>query len=418
MKHILKTVTKIVASTITSIFILLALAIVGFFVFRSKPPLAPETVTNIDDIEAYIEELCESGSPPGLTLLIVKDGAIRYSRGFGLADGPNNLNTTPQTVFKWWSLTKIFTATAILQLQEQHKLNIDDPVIEYLPFFKVQYPSDNSTTVTIRHLLNHSSGLPDNIPEVLGWMHLENEPKLDQTALAKEVFPNYAKLKFEPGERSEYTNVGYMMLGAVIEAVSKQTYEDYVVAHLLKPLEINHTNFFYSSEMLPYAAVGSHPLVSLESAVLPFFYYDDLREYVREIVSGRMWFNPSLADSNPPTGLIGPATDLARYMMAYLNQGELEGTRILSAESINYMTNQGHIRSTKTIQAAAPVRGLGWAVYKDGEQPFYLEHSGNGPGFGSSMRLYPDLSLGLIVLANDTTYDREAILNLAAGLDW
>lgn len=245
-------------------------------------------------------------------------------------------------------------------------------------------------------------------------MHLENEPALDQSALAKKIFSHYAKLKFEPGEKAVYTNVGYMMLGAIIEAVSKQTYEDYVVTHILKPIGMNLTDFMYHSNMLPDAAVGSHPLISLESLAVPFLY--DTTAFVRDSLKGRVWFNRFLADSNPPTGLIGPSTDLARFMMAFLNRGELDGARILSAESVERMIYEGHVKSGKSFQVAAPFRGLGWAVFKGEDKPFHITHGGGGPGFGSAMRLYPEQSLGILVIANDTTYDREVILDLVASL--
>ena len=412
MKNLLRRTGRLIGGVV----LLLVFVTVGYVVLRPKPPQPPKTVTGIAEAEAYLEALVEFGAPPGLSLVVVKEGAIVYSKGFGLADGPNKIPTTPETVYKWWSTTKIPTAIAILQLHEQNLLNIDDPVVNYLPFFDVQYPSGASEIITIRHLLNHSSGLPDNFPEVIGWMHLEAEPRLDQTALLEQVFPDYAKLIFEPGDHAEYSNVGYMALGAIIETVSGQRYEDYVVEQIVQPLGMINTNFVYTAEMLANAAVGSHPVVSLESVLLPFL-YDDLGEYIRERADGKIWFNRFYADSNPPTGLIGPATDLARFMVAFQNQGELDGVRILSPETVMMMTYESHLVSVDTGQTDAPFQGLGWHVYQP-EERMYISHGGGGPGFGSDMRLYPEESLGLIVLANDTTYDSDSILDFFASLDW
>jgi CubicO group peptidase (beta-lactamase class C family) len=247
-------------------------------------------------------------------------------------------------------------------------------------------------------------------------MHLEDEPSLDQTGLLEQVFHDYAELKFEPGDHAEYTNVGYMALGAIIEAVSGQTYEDYVVENIYQPLGMSRSNFVYTDEMLPYAAVGSHPQISMESALLPFL-YDNLDEYIRERTGGKIWFNRFYADSNPPTGLIGPITDLARFVVAYLNNGELDGTRIVSPETIEMMTYDSHVVMVDTGQSDRPVSGLGWGIYQEGGR-MYISHGGGGPGFGSEMRIYPEESLGLIVVANDTTYNPGLILDLIAGLDW
>ena len=409
MRKRLITVTKIVGGVVLACL----LAGAGFAAVRPKPPKPPEVVTSLEEVEAYLDALVAFGTPPGLSLVVVKDGEVVYGKGFGLADGPNGVPATEETVYKWWSMTNIPTAMAVLQLYEQGKLDIDDPVVDYLSFFEVECPSESCEVITIRHLLNHSSGLPDNAPEVMGWMHLEDEPRLDQTAFLEQVFPKYAKLKFEPGSRAEYTNVGYMVLGAIIEAVSGQTYEDYVVAHIAQPLGMERTNFVYTSEMLPYAAVGSHPSFSIESALLPFF-YDDLDAYIREKADGRIWFNRFYADSDPPTGLIGPATDVARLMTAYLNGGELEGARLLLPETVEMMMYDGYVESTGRAEM---VQGLGWHVFPAGER-FYLQHDGGGPAFGTAMRLYPEERLGIVVMANDTTYDRDVILDLVAALDW
>jgi D-alanyl-D-alanine carboxypeptidase len=412
MKKILKTLGKLLAGVI----LLIALVIGGYFLLKPKPPQPPETVSNLAEAEAYLEALVAFGAPPGLSLVVVKDGAIVYSKGFGLADGPNTISATPETVYKWWSVTKIFTATAILQLHEQHLLNIDDSVADYVPFFDVVSPSDDSDIITIRHLLIHSSGLPDNMPAVVGWMHTEDEPRLDQTALLENVFPKYRKLIFEPSDHAEYTNVGYMTLEAIIEAVSRQTYEDYVVEHIFQPLGMHHSNFVYTDEIRPYAAFGSHPQISLESLLLPFF-YDDLDAFIREKTDGKMWFNRFCADSNPPTGLIAPTTVLARFLLAYLNNGELDGVHMLSPETIHMMTYNSHIVAKYNGQSRRPFSGLGWGIYPNGGR-LYLNHGGGGPGFGADVRIYPEESLGMAVVANDTTYNPERILDLFASLDW
>src|SRR5262245_43172609 len=225
---------------------------------RPKPPRPPAHITSVADLEAYLSALTAFGTPPGLSLVVVNDGRVVYERGFGLTDGPMHVAATPETVYGWWSMTKIFTAAAIFQLQEQGKLNIDDPATKYLPFFKITYPSAASRPITIRNLLNHSSGIPNNVPALVGWIHHADQPRLDQTAYVAQVLPDYSKLTFEPGDHGEYTNVGYMVLGAVIEAASGQTYEGYVRAHLLQPLGMHHSDFVYTEAMLPHAAVASH----------------------------------------------------------------------------------------------------------------------------------------------------------------
>jgi CubicO group peptidase (beta-lactamase class C family) len=127
--------------------------------------------------------------------------------------------------------------------------------------------------------------------------------------------------------------------------------------------------------------------------------------------------NRFYADSDPPSGLIGPAGDLVRFIIAYLNDGDFDGIRILSPQTVAMMTHEGHIRSVNTGHLNAPIHGLGWKIFQE-EKRWYLTHGGVGPGFGSAMHLYPEELLGLTVIANDTTYDSHALLQLVARLDW
>jgi D-alanyl-D-alanine carboxypeptidase len=417
-KHIMRRKLKTTGRILGGIVALALVAVAGVTLLRPKPPRPPTTVASVADLEAYLHALTAFGAPPGLSLVVVKDGAIVYQRAFGLADGPKHIAATSETVYGWWSMTKLVTAVAVLQFQEQGKLNIDDPVADHLPFFTVAYPAAASQPITIRQLLNHSSGIPNNAPALVGWIHHVDQPRLDQSAYIAQILPEYAKPTFAPGDHGEYTNVGYMVLGALIEAASGQIYEEYVRERVLRPLGMRQTDFVYTKTMLPNAAVASHPWLSMETAALPVL-VKNWSSYVRETTDGRMWLNRFYANSAPPTGLIGPATDAARFMSAMLNAGELEGQRILSPESVRIMIHDSHImgRGGEADIYPGMQYGLGWHIVPEGER-LRIQHRGGGPGFGSEMRLYPNEGLGLVVIANDTTYDRDAILDLAAQLDW
>src|SRR5687767_8221346 len=123
-----------------SLLIVLAFVSVGLYTFAPHAPATPKQDMNTAELEAYLNRLVASGNPPGLSLVVVEDGAVVYENAFGLADGPRNIKATPETVYHWWSMTKIPTAVAILQLQEQRKLNLDDAVTKHLPWFEVQSP--------------------------------------------------------------------------------------------------------------------------------------------------------------------------------------------------------------------------------------------------------------------------------------
>jgi len=406
--------------------LLVVLIGVGYLTLVPKPLKPPQAVRDLAGLEAYLDDLTghNPDSPPGLSLVVVKDGEIIYQKGFGLADGPRNIPAMADTVYNQWSMVKPITAIAVLQLHEQGRLDIDDPVADYLPFFEVQYPSESSETITIRHLLNHSSGLRNNVPEIVDWIHFDGDPEWNQTELIKEKLPDYVELAYEPGTQGVYTNIGYMLLAAIIEAASGQTYQQYMIDHIFKPLGMDQTNWTYTEAMIADEATGAAPSLDLQALLLPLVMEKEKRDaLIREKRDGVLWFNHVYTDQKGPTGPIGPATDTARFIMAYLNWGELDGQRILSAESVAMLTNESHILPGNTPEAAdykdydEMYQGLGWVYVVEGDD-FFIAHSGGGPGFAANMRLYPDQNLGMVVLANGTYLPREEIFDLVASLDW
>jgi D-alanyl-D-alanine carboxypeptidase len=423
MSSKMKKILRVIGIIIVVFVVLLS---VGYLTLVPKPLKPPQAVSSLAELETYLDDLTghNPDSPPGLSLVVVKDGAVVYQKGFGLADGPRNIPTKADTVYNQWSMVKPMTAVAVLQLQEQGLLDIDDPVVDYLPFFEVQYPSESSETITIRHLLNHSSGLSNTGPEIWGWIHFDGDPEWNQTELVKAKLPDYAELAYEPGSQGIYTNVGYMVLAALIETVSGQTYEQYMIDHIFAPLGMDQTNWTYTEAMIANEATGSAPSVDIQALMLPFIMDKDKRDaLIREKRDGKLWFNHVYTDQKGPTGPIGPATDTARFLMAYLNGGDLDGQRILSAESVAMLTNEGHIlpgfdpESFEFKDYDLVYRGLGWAYVEDGDDIF-ISHSGGGPGFATDMRLYPDRDLGMVVLANGSYLDRPQIFDLIASLDW
>ena len=384
--------------------IFLVIVVVGLYAFAPHPPRAPKQVNNVAELESYLERLVSSGNPPGLSLVVVKDGNIVYNNAFGYADGPNGVKTNTDTVYHWWSMTKIPTAVAIMQLREQGKLNLDDPVTKYLPWFEVTYPSDSSPVITVRHLLQHTSGLPDTVPAIIGWVHYDDATR-NQTEIVKKYLPDFKKLKFEPGEKAVYSNLNYMVLGAVIEALSGQSYETYIAQNILEPLGMSQTSFVYTPSMGKHEAFGTLPVVHFYTPLLPSLL--DTKALIRERSGKILWLNRVYIDATPSTGLIGPSTDVARFMLAYLNRGSLDGNLLLGPESIALLTD------TPPIDG----HGLGWVI-GDSEDDQYLEHAGGGPGFATIMRLYPEKGLGLALLANGTDLDRDGLMNLLAKMEW
>ena len=388
--------------------VLFAFGLIGagiLYALAAHTPAPPLAAATVDELGTYLTKLTASGNPPGLSVTVVKADKVIYNRAFGLADGPAQIAATPDSVYHWWSMTKIVTAIAVLQLSERGLLDLDAPVADYLPWFDVQYGSGASKAITVRHLLNHSSGLPDPMPAMIGWMHYADE-LVDQTDLIRQHLPQFSKLQYGPGTKAAYTNLGYMVLGA-----SRRTGERPILRDLrdkdniLQPLGMRHTGFLYPKEQQIWEARGSQPLVHLYTPLLPFLL--DTKALIHQRSGRILWLNRVYTDALPPSGLIGPAPDVARLLLAFLHSGELEGARILSPQSVAMMTA---VPDT-LAEVSGSEHGLGWLFVADRGR-VRLQHDGGGPGFATTMRLYPEEDLGIVIMANGTDLERDALAAL------
>jgi CubicO group peptidase (beta-lactamase class C family) len=238
------------------------------------------------------------------------------------------------------------------------------------------------------------------MPAMIGWVHYQDEI-FDQTRLLEKHLPDYNQLKFAPDSKAAYSNLGYMVLGAVIEAVSGQSYEAYMQEQILKPLGMTTTNFLYTPQMAGEIAAGSHPVVSLYTPMLPILLDMDL--LIRQRTGALLWFNPVYIDATPSTGLLGSVSEAALLAKALLGQED-----ILTPESHALLLPKG---------TAPTERPLGWAEYNNSDR-LWVQHRGGGPGFATIMRLYPDEDLGIVIMANNTNLQSEALVEAFASLDW
>jgi CubicO group peptidase (beta-lactamase class C family) len=380
-----------------------------------------EEPPGISELESYLAGLVSTGrkSPPGMSVVVARSSGVVYQQAFGYADGPNAIKATPDTVYNFWSMTKPFTAVAIMQLVERGLIDLDTPVAEILDFFIVEYPSQTSEEITVLHLLNHSSGLSNNVPEVIGWVHTDGGRDWNQTELIRNKLPDYAELDYEPGSQGIYTNVGYMVLASVIEKIAGVTYEEYIRASILEPLGMDLTDFTYTPEMISREAVGAHPRFDFMALLLPFL-VNDPKSLIREKTGGRIWFNHVYSDQNGPTGLIGPSTDVARFLVSMLNNVSVDNHMVLESETLHAMFREHWVspgKSPETSRYKKVSHGIGWFVF-DEEGETYFGHNGGGPGFATGMRVYPESDLAIVIMSNGTHLPTDEVLNRLASVDW
>jgi CubicO group peptidase (beta-lactamase class C family) len=359
---------------------------------ESRPLAVPENLSRVL-APALLEQV------PGISLAAVDGAGLRWSTGIGIADLRTGRPATAQTVYPWFSMTKIATATAVMLLVDRGQLDLEAPVSRYVPQFNPVPRQPADPPVRVRHLLNHSAGLPNPLP--ITWVHPADSPGPDPHAFTQQLLARHRRLRTAPGGASSYSNLGYLLLGEVIAAAAGQSYADFVREHLLIPLGMRQTDFVYREETAPEAATGYQPrwqvLTPLLRLMLPRGILGETRG--RFVALRRFYVNgPAYG------GLIGPVTDAARLLHLHLSGGTVDGRRLLSPETVAAM------RQTSATGRQRDV-GLGWfrgrADSQRGET--FWEHLGGGVGFWTLMRLYPDEGLGVVVMGNVTRYDHQRI---------
>ena len=322
-------------------------------------------------IEANLEGLMRRLHIPGASLAIIEGDQITHIRGFGCAR-PGGEPPSARTPFCIGSLTKSFTALAVMQLVEAGKVELDAPVQRYLPWFMVADPQA-SAEMTVRHLLNQTSSLPYSF--VL--------PDFDDRPDATErQVRSLSRLKITRpvGSKCEYSNMNYDILGLIIEAASGEKYADYVQTHIFNPLEMHHS---YASR-------------------------DEARR--NGLAMGhRHWFSlpfpapnlPIPRGSLPSGQLISCAEDMAHYLIAHLNGGHYGDVQILSAAGIDEL-HRGEMEYI-VMGINSGKYGMGWLEI-DLDQTKTYSHSGNVPDFSAFMALIPGPKKGVVLLLNADPY--------------
>lgn len=317
-------------------------------------------------IDAYVLGQMRSLHIPGVALGIVHGNQVAHLRGFGVA-GPSGAAVTPQTTFAISSMTKSFTAVAIMQLVEQGKMALDAPVQRYLPWFRVATPGA-SGQITVRELLNHTSGLSHATGNAV--LTAPNGETMEQAVRALSA----VELIAAPGTAFEYSNVNYVTLGLVVQVVSGQPYAAYIQQHIFAPLQMNHTFMLSSAD----TAVPSGMATGY-----------------------RWWFGVPVPSShhNPPAdlpagGIITSAADMTNFLSAQLNGGTYGNASILSPASIAVLHQPVVLPGSTAAQYA-----MGWYVVPvDGES--ILFHSGDDANFYSDMAVLPQSHWAIVVMRN------------------
>ena len=352
-----------------------------------------------EHIDAALAGALARGQAPGFGAAVVADGKLQCARAAGVTDAGTGVPLDADAAFLWFSMTKIVTATAAMRLVDRGLLALDDDVESLVPGV---LPARTDGAVGVRHLLQHSAGIPN--PPPIRWVRPASHAPPDPDAFLRKRFARVKKLRFEPGTRSAYTNLGYLLLGSVIAAASKKPFTDYVHDELLEPLRMHATSFAFSQGSV--TAIGHQRLLR---GFGPFLTMALPRGIVGSRAGRWMRFQPFLVNGAAYGGLAGPVTEAARIVQLHTNGGEVDGVRILSESAVREMQQ---ITST-----GRPFdHGLGWFRKPEDRdrEPAFVEHYGGGGGYHNLMRLYPGEGLGIVIMGNSTSYDVDALMDAIA----
>lgn len=311
----------------------------------------------------------EKKDVPGIAVAVWQDGKVKWQEGFGWADMENRVPVTEHTIFNLASLSKTLTAVGVMTLAEAGKVNIDRPVNDYLGPDTLTIHVGNPRDVTVRRVANHTSGLAGGDQFFYG----EEAARMPTMA---DVIHRYGVVVEAPGERYHYSNIGYGVLGHLIERVSGQPYGDYLRREVFMPLGMTHSTLTLTPELQKYQAVR----YDFDRKPLPFYYSAE----------------PASA------ALFSSAHDLARFGVFFLKQ-RLPGQRaILSDAAIDSMFSDPIDTQSAPVRAADS-NSIGYAFgWMSSNQGGYhtVGHGGSSSGVNTQFVMIPSANLGMVLLAN------------------
>ena len=333
-------------------------------------------------------------APPGAVLGVIIDGELAFIKAAGVREKTNNAPVTPDTVFRIASMTKSFTAMAILKLRDEGKLSLEDPVSKYVPeLANLPYPTSDSQVLIIRHLLTHSEGFPEDNPWGDRQLH---QP--DKTM--REWMRTGIPFSTSPGTAFEYSNYGFAILGQIVAKASGRTYEEYVRDNILKPLGMNASTFEMSAVSRDHIALG----------------------YRREENTWKP--EPILAHGSfgAMGGLWTTAPDLGRYVAFLMSafpprdepdRGPIKRSSAREMQQVWRASTGAAFRPTvdAALQIGSGGYGYGLGVSNDCRYDFIVGHGGGLPGYGSLMRWLPEHGVGLIGMGNQTYQGFNGLFN-------
>lgn len=368
---------------LSSIILIIAIVLLHFNSMKVSATQLEIPTERLKKVDEYIQRQFKEANIVGGTYAIVQKGKIVAAKGIGMSDIKMEKKATPETVYAAASVTKALTATAILQLQEQNKLSINDPVQKYIPWFTYK-DKEKSKEITIKHLLTHSPGI--NRFEADASIFTDEKKNRDSLVNSIKALRTI-ELSSEPGEKGQYCNTCYNTLGLIIEKVSGMNYYDYMKTFLFQPLGMNNTGFGEDLQKM-----NSVPLAKEYS-----WFYGFRNTSIRN-------FQAFGKSQDPEGGIYTNALDLAKFVSA-----------TLGSNSVTLLNNK-----SLAFQGSVPTEEGTWKYTVGGfelgtvKSQKALYKGGDGIGSASAILMLPEEELGVVLMIGES--NSEPKKEMAIGM--
>jgi D-alanyl-D-alanine carboxypeptidase len=344
---------------------------------------------NADEL---LKKEVESGRTPSVQYAFFQESSIIHEFFHGYSDLSSGLKADGNTTFPIYSITKTLTALSIVQLMEKGMLELDKPARHYLPYVNVP------EVTTIRHLLTHTAGLANPLP--VSWIHLtEEHPGFDRHAFFEPILARQIRRNKTPGSQFKYSNLGYLILGQLIESVTGRTYEDYVRSQIVNALKLESEVLDFDIPQITLHATGYHRRFGLSLMLLNFLL--DTSKYMDTPVSTWKPFKKFYVNGAPYGGLIANVHAMVRYGQALLKTEH----SLLSEKSKKILFTENNTKNGKPTGMC-----LSWFKGKLEGQTYYT-HAGGGGGYYCELRLYPEIKSGSFIVFNRSGFSDERFLD-------
>ncbi|SNS71015.1 CubicO group peptidase, beta-lactamase class C family [Anaerovirgula multivorans] len=329
--------------------------------------------------DEYMKKILDEYNVAGAVVSVVKDGKVFFEKGYGYSDIDKKTPVDHDaTAFQIASVSKLFTATAAMQMVEQGKLSLDEDVNNYLTAFKLKNPF--SKPVTLRNLLTHTAGLDDRVP-----LYLKSTGDIffdSLQSLEKELEKNMPPVIKEPGTFCQYNVYGMALVGYLVEEVSEKPINEYITDNILKPLGMKNSSYGLNEAIL-------------KNMTKPYRYKDG--KYSESAYT--------LISDHPSGSICATASDMAAFMRMHLNNGEYNGVRILNE---NTAINMHHHQYPNDDRLTG--YGLGfYETIRNGRRT--IEHGGYLPSFSSKLTILPEENIGMFIAINTDSKGSGKVCN-------